>query len=170
MFSFSYICIIPFIGAFVYLDGHHIVKNNTIVQWNNFKRINTLVSTNYKGFFLVTWISVCMILQAMWISIFQYMNTTITPLEGGKYQVTYIIKGKTYKMVVKPIKGPKKVLLVSDNNQEDVSYKIIPYMGPEDNFHGKLYTPNFFNHTELIFEMSNGDEKIFKNDDDIILS
>jgi len=170
MFSLlTYSLVIPVLGAFLYLDGPHIVRDTVVMKWKNFRKINKLVATNYKGVFTIIWISLCMVSQALWVSLIQYMNSTIIPIEGGKYKVTYVIKGKTYKMIVKPTRGPRKVLLVSDAKQEDVSYQIFPYLGPEENFHGEIYTPRFFEHEELIFEMSNGDEKIFKADDNIIL-
>ena len=170
MFSLlTYIFIIPVVGSFFYLNGHYIVKNTVMIKWEKFRKINHLVATNYKGIVTIIWISLCMVVQALWISIIQYMNNTIVPIKGGKYKVTYVINGKTYKMIVKPARGPRKVLLVSDDTSEDISYTIFPYLGPEENFHGKVYTPRFFEYNELIFEMSNGDEKIFKIDDDIIL-
>jgi hypothetical protein len=160
----------PIIGAFFYLDGYNIIKNNVVVKYKKFRKINNLVSTNYKGFFTIMWISLCMVTQALWLSLIQYMNSTIIPIKGGRYKVTYVIKGKIYKMIVKPVRGPVKVLLVSNDKQEDVSCDILPYLGPEDDFHNKKYTPRFFDHNELIFEMFDGQEKIFKADDSIILN
>ena len=40
------------LGIFCYLDGYSIVKNVVVVKYNKFKKINRLVSTNYKGFLL----------------------------------------------------------------------------------------------------------------------
>jgi hypothetical protein len=157
------------IAAFFYLDGHHIVKNSAVVKWKKFRKINRLVSTNYKGFFTIIWISLYMVAQALWISFIQYANSTVVPVKGGKYKVIYVIKGKTYKMIVKPTRGPRKVMLVHDGNQEDVSYLIFPYLGPEENFHGEIYTPRFFEMDELVFELSDGTEKVFHKDDDIVL-
>ena len=134
------------------------------------EKINKLVATNYKGFFTIIRISLWMVVQALWISIIQYINSTIIPVKGGKYKVTYVIKGKTYTMIVKPTRGPQKILLVLDENQEDVSHLIFPYLGPEDNFHNKIYTPKFFEREELVFEFSDGSEKVFRVDDDIVLS
>jgi hypothetical protein len=157
------------IGVFFYLDGHHIVKNTAVVKWKKFRRLNKLVSTNYKGCFKIIWVSICMIFQALWINILQYLNSTIVQIDKKTYEVTYIIRGKTYKMIVKSRRGPRKVLLVSDENQEDVSYIIFPYLGPEENFHGEKYTPKFFEKKELIFELSTGVEKIFQENEEIII-
>ena len=154
------------LSSFIYLD----VYNKTVVCWKKFRKINRLVSTNYKGFCLIIWISCCMVSQALWISIIQYMNSTVVKLDGNKYRVTYRIKGNTYKMIVKLRRGPRNVLLVSDESQDDVSAVIFPYLGPGENFHGEIYTPRFFEREELVFELSNGNEKIFRSDDDIVLT
>lgn len=157
------------IAGFVYLDGPAIVKNSAVVKYKKFRKINRLVATNYKGFFTIIRISLYMVGQALWISLIQYLNSSIVPLKNGKFLVTYVIKGKTYKMIVKPVRGPRKVIIVTDNNEEDVSHLIFPYLGPEEDFHGKIYTPTFFDKEELIFELSNGSEEIFRNDEEINL-
>lgn len=171
MFSlFTYCIATVLMGTFIYLDGPNIVKHTAVVKWKKFRKVNRLVATNYKGFFTILWVSVCMIGKALWLTFLQYINSTIQKLDGNKYLVTYVIKGKTYKMIVKPTRGPRKVLMVSDEKQQDVSSLVFPYLGPEENFHGEVYTPSFFDRDELIFELSSGVEKIFKKDDNISLS
>ena len=157
------------IAAFFYFDGYSIVKHTVSVKWKKFRKINKLVATNYKGVFTILWISLYMVSQALWINIIQYLNSTIIPIKNRKYKVTYVIKGKTYKMIVKPKRGPRKVILVYDEKQEDVSYLVFPYLGPEENFHGEIYTPTFFEREELVFELSDGSEKSFNGEDKIIL-
>jgi hypothetical protein len=170
MFSFFIHGIVStIVVAFFYLDGHYIVKNTIVIKWKKFRKINKLVATNYKGCFNIIWISARMVVQALWVSIIQYLNSTIVKLDGNKYRVTYIIKGKTYKMIVKPKRGPQKILCVFDETETEVSHVIFPFLGPEENFHGKMYTPRFFEKEELIFELSNGNEKIFKSDDNIVI-
>lgn len=157
------------ISGFFYLDGHLIVKNSAIVKWKKFRKINRLVSTNYKGFFIILWISIYMVIQALWINFIQYMNSSVVQLNGCKYEISYVIKGKIYKMIVKPIKGPKRVLLISDDMENDITHHIGPYLGPEENFHNKMFTPDFFNKKELIFQLSDGTELVFNQFDNIII-
>lgn len=102
-----------------------------------------------------------MILKAMYISFLQYMNSTIVRIDKKTYEVTYVLNGKRFKMIVKPKRGPSDVLLICDENQEDVSDVVGPYLGPEDNFHGHKYNPNFFNRKSLTFEMFDGREITF---------
>lgn len=158
---------VAFIGAFFYLDGHRIVNDMVAVKWNRFRRLNRIVSSNYKGCCTIFWVSICMVAKALWISMLQFLNNSIVQIDKKTYEVTYVIRGKTYKMIIKHRRGPRKVLLVSDEKQEDVSYKIFPYLGPEDNFHNKKFTPKFFEKEELIFELSNGEEKVFLKNETI---
>jgi hypothetical protein len=162
---FNYLIGTALLSLFIYLDGPSIVKNQSKIGLIKFKKINNLVSTNYTGYFKILWISMYMVNQALWISMVQYLNTTVSKIDRHSYRVTYVIKGKTYIMVVKPSRGPSRVLLISDENQLDVSHIIFPYLGPKENFHGGMYTPKFFNKKELVFELSNGDEKIFLEND-----
>jgi hypothetical protein len=152
------------------IDGHHIIKNMVFVKLEKLRQINKLVSTNYNGFFLITYISFRMVAQYMWESIIKYFyNSNIVQLEKNKYVITYIIKGQTYKMLLIHKRGPRKVLLIFDETQTDVSDIIFPYLGPNENFHGETYTPIFFGKDELIFELSDGNEKIFKSGEKIVI-
>jgi hypothetical protein len=164
-------CVLLITPIFIYFDGYKKSSEVTLFcknKYKKFRKINTLVSTNYNGFFRILFISLCMILKLMWIYIIQYCNSTVTLTKDNKYIITYVIKGKTHKMVVTCNRGPSKVLLVYDENQKDVSNVVFPYLGPEENFHSCLYTPKFWNKKELIFELSNGSEKIFTENEHII--
>jgi hypothetical protein len=167
------LCTIP---IFLYFDGYNkslqiaiVYKNMIHNKYKKFRRINSLISTNYTGFFKIFCISLWMIIKVIWMYIIQYLNSTVTQIEFNKYIITYVIKGKTYKMIVKCNRGPSKVLLICDENQKDMCDYINPYLGPEENFHGNLFTPKFWNKKELIFELSDGSEKIFSENQYIIL-
>lgn len=158
-----------FISTFVYFDVYNITKYTVVPKWNRFKKLNRMVSTNYKGFFKILFISLCIIIKAVWVNIIQYMNNTLIKIDKNTYIVTYVINGNIYKMKVKPKRGPSRVLMVTDENNDDISDSIMPYIGPEQDFHNKIYNSVFFNKKEIVFQMSNGDEKIFKDGQDIVL-
>lgn len=162
-----------FVTVFIFLDGPKIIKSTVektlVPKYRNFRRLNNAISTRYKSIFMILWVSVYMICQSLYINFIQYINSTVKKIDKNKYEITYIINGKTYKMIVKQKRGPKKVLMVYDENQEDISREIFSYLGPEENFHGKIYTPSFFNKKQLVFELSNGDECEFKNKDPILI-
>lgn len=165
----SYALTASIIGTFFYFDGPTIVKKNCQLKLEKWKKLNELVSTKYDGYFTILWVSICMITKVLWINILQYLNSSITKIDKNTYELSYVLNSKLYKILINNKTGPRKVILVSDETQTDVSYLITPYLGPKEDFHGRYMTPEFFNRKELIFELSNGEEKIFKHNDPIII-
>jgi hypothetical protein len=166
---FGIITCVIFSGFFVYLDGYKIVKNVLNTKYNKFRQINRLVATNHKGTCNILWISICLVFKALWINIIQNLNNTVIYLGENNYLITYSVKGVVYKMIVKPPRGPKKFLYIYDENKIDVSDLLFPYLGPDDNFHGKKYTPKFFDKQQLVFVDCYGVEKSFNHLENIIL-
>ena len=193
-YTFSCACI----GLFIYLDGYYMVKNG-LIKFNKLNRLVAIEHTGVINVLFISMYIVFNMLLTSVINQFViiqsdqtyelgtgagYVQSELTDpcvgrtsgrdslvetLECGNYLVSYVIDQTVYKMFVKKKKGPKKVLLIHDDQQSDVSELIFPYLGPNDNFHGIKYTPKFFNKKELIFEFSNGDERIFRNTDEICL-
>lgn len=152
------------LGLFYYFNGYTIVTT----KWKNLKRINALVSSNYTGTFKISYITMCIITKALWMSCIEYNNTAVK-LDGNKYLVSYTIKGVVYKMIIKPRKGPSKVVSVFDESGLEISNLLFPYLGLDEKFHGGIYTPLFFQKTELVFELLDGTTKTFKENETIIL-
>ena len=86
------------------------------------------------------------------------MNTSVRKLDKKTYEISYVIDRKLYKMIVTPKRGPAPIIQVSDENSTDITDYILPYMGPEYDWHGKLFTPKFFQRKSLTFELMNGEE------------
>lgn len=148
------------IGLLIKIDGINIFKKN----YGRWKNLNGLVSTRNNNSLSVTWISVQMILQACYINFLQHMNSTVIKIGPNTYEVTYVINGRMYKSVVKPQRGPPPVLQISNEKQEDVTDKVLPYMGPTYNWHGNIFTPKFFDYKTLTFELSDGTEHTYDED------
>lgn len=144
-------------GLMVKFDGINIARKN----YGRWKKLNGLVSTRNNNRLNVTWVSVQMIIQACYINFLQYMNSTIIRVGPNTYEVVYVINGRMYKMIVKPQRGPPPVLQISNENQEDVTEKVLPYMGPNYNWHGNIFTPKFFDCETLTFELSDGTEHTY---------
>jgi hypothetical protein len=92
------------------------------------------------------------------------MNNTVKKIGKNTYEITYNIAGNTYKMIVTPTKGPSPILQISDHNLNDVTNEILPYLGPERNWHGNKFNLDFFNKESLTFELADGSTKIFTLD------
>ena len=98
-----------------------------------------------------------------------YYNKIKCYIGNNKYVVTYVIKGKVHKLIVKLNRGPSKILYIYDENDEDVSGLIYPYLGPEEDFHKCLIAPSFFNKKKLMFEMFDGTRLLFSDNEHILL-
>lgn len=57
-------------------------------------------------------------------------SANVRKLDNGFYEVSYKIKGRNYKMIVLPERGPPKVSNIVNYNGMDVTEEVLPYMGP----------------------------------------
>ena len=92
------------------------------------------------------------------------MNNSVTKFNNKTYEVSYVINGKLYKMLVVPKRGPLPVLQISDESQNDVTDHILPYMGSRYDWYGENLNPKYFGYKSLTFELSDGNEYTFTND------
>ena len=127
-------------------------------KYNKWIRLNSLVSTNQKTKLAIIGVSLKLIFQAIWISIIQYLNKTVKKIGRNKYQITYVVEGKLYKLVVNVTRGPSPVLQIINQSNEDITSTIMPYIGPDYNWHNSQFTPEFFNCDSLSFELSDSSE------------
>jgi hypothetical protein len=162
-YYFSLLVILLFISFLYNLNTHLIIKNELVSKYNRWKKLNSLVSTSQKNKLTIIIVSLKLIFQAIWISFLQSKNKTIKKLNKNKYELTYIIEGKLYKLVVNVTRGPSPVLQVINNHNNDVTSQIIPYIGPNYNWHKNQFTPDFFGYESLSFELADGNEYTVKN-------
>jgi len=147
-------------GLFIGLDGHNIVKEQVLIKYNKWKSVNNMVSTKYKNKMIIIWISMKLILESMYINLLQYLNKSLIKIDKNNYSLTYVINGNLYKHRVRIKRGPRPLLQIIDDNSNDVTEVIIPYLGPEYNWHGNKLTPKVLGYKSLAFELSDGTEKI----------
>ncbi len=153
------------IGYFLNNNIYEIIQ----VKRQKWKRLNNLVSSKYKGNLMINWVSLCMLLESKYIDILQYLNKTFRKIDKNTYEITYKINGRIYKMIVKPNRGPGIVNKILNENNEDVTEKLIPYLGPNNNWHHNNFNVDFFNYEKLTFELCNGEMKEFEKYEKIVL-
>ena len=163
MYIYYLLC---FIFIFLYvLDFHNILISRFYIKYNTWTKLNNMVSIKHKNYIFIIWFSIKLILQALYINLIQYLNKSLIMIDKNTYELTYIINGTTYKNRIKIKKGPKPVLQISDECSEDITDKILPYLGPSYDFNGSKLTPKIFGYKTLTFEMSDGNEKFFDEND-----
>jgi len=142
---------------FIKLDGCSIISNK-YDKWNS---LNKLVSTRHKNKMLVIWISIKLICESLYINLIQYLNKSLIKIDKNNYELTYVINGKLYRILVKIKRGPNPILQIISESSEDVTDIISPYIGPQYNWHGNKLTPANLGYKTLIFELSDSTEKIY---------
>jgi hypothetical protein len=130
-------------------------------KYKKWKKINNLVSSQHKDLISIYGISIKMIFQALYLAFTQYLTNSVKKLDKNVYLVEYIIGGKVYKMIVMPKRGPNPVVQIRDENEDDITDNIIPYFGPNYNWHMVNIIPQFFKCKKMTFELDDGTQKIF---------
>jgi len=100
----------------------------------------------------------------MSINFVQYaIGKSLRKLSKNEYELSYVIRGRIYKMIITQHRGPSPVLQVINEVEEDVTDAVVPYMGPQYDWHSSNVSPGVLGYETLIFELGNGAEKIYKN-------
>lgn len=170
MFLLATLLVSAGIGTIIYsIDGHTIIKNTVQDKYRKFRQVNMLVQTQYKSACQIICVSIQLIAKMYWINFLQRHNNTVKRINRKTATITYVLDGRKYTMTVKPPRGPSPVLLVFDENENDVTDMITPFLGPNNNWHHHHYTPSFWDKNNLTFELYDGTEKTFSKDDVINL-
>jgi len=164
--DFFGILFVMFVGLFIKIDGLNIVRKEYRFISQKWENLQGLVATQKKGKTAILVTSMYMIMQVCYTNFLQYMNSTIIKVGKNKYEVAYVINGKIYKMLVSPQRGPAPVLHIHNEKHEDMTGKILPFMGPKYNWHGgsNTFTPKFFECQSLTFQLSDGCEHTYTGD------
>ena len=109
-----------------------------------------------------------MIFQFFYLQTLQYLTNTVVKIDKNTYEITYIINGKIYKIVVKTERGPLNYYKILNDKQENIIEEIIQYYGPHYKNQIKL-TPAFFKTEQITLIKFDDSQIIFNSDDKIIL-
>ena len=163
----TFIASISFIlgGYYIFQKSHHEYIQIKYQKWNN---LNLMMGTKYKSPIIVKIMSVYMIFKFFYLQTLQYLTNTVIKLDKNKYEITYLINGKIYKMVVKTERGPLNYYKILNDKNENIIDEISQYYGPHYKNQVKL-TPSFFKTSNIRLICFDDTEKVFAKDDKIIL-
>ena len=150
------------ISSIVFISFYITNKNNIIIKVMSKNSKNKKILYNKLYVFLKNYCK---------LYIFQYLNKSITKVDNKVYILSYILNGKIYKIVIKNnYRSYIPLLQISDENNEDITENILPYVGPNMDFHNILLTPDFFVYKKMTFQLDNGEELTFKENEIIKLN
>src|SRR3989344_100280 len=150
--SFALTCVVALATAvFIKFDGIKIYQNTIYPRYKKFRELNKLVATQHKansdsasGIVEQTWSkeslkrswfifsnSMSIVGKLLYRNAVQWATNNVIQIDKNTYEVSYVLDGRLYKVVTLLHRGPRKVLLISDHNQEDVTDHIHSYIGPK---------------------------------------
>ncbi len=161
--------------AFVGLDGHKIIYNICNKKYKKFRSLNSLVATQHKNKgilnnFLIIWKSLMIIKTLMWLVFIQKINNSVVKKDNKTWIYSYVVAGKSYKKIITKSSGPSPVIMIFDENMNDVTDLILPYLGPKNDWDGHKFTPKFWNRSKLSFELATCETIEFEKDQIIDLN
>lgn len=155
---FIYVLLGMVIVMFLKLDGHNILSCEVTYRYQRWKELKSAVATQHKTALTIFYHSFVIVCRLLYLSFIQYMNNSVVKVGRNKYIVRYLVAGKCYTMMVKVKRGPSPVIQVIDDNEEDVTDTILPYMGPAYNWHGSEFEFSSITNSEsLTFNLADKD-------------
>jgi len=142
------------------LKTNNTIKETIKGKMEDFMDVNRAVKINEKNNFVAFKKTLKYIAKMYWIMFLNRINNSVEH-KGNQLVVSYVANGRLYKLLTKARKGPIVIQLVIDENGDDVSDEVLPFYGPERNWHKMDFTPEFWGKKKLIFELASGEAKEF---------
>lgn len=157
------------VSSFIFfkIDAHTIISTTLTTKYQSWKALTGLVATQQTSKMAIIAVSLSMIFEVLYVSLSAYLNGNIKQLDKNTYEISYVIKGKLYKMTIKPSRLPCPILKVTNKIGTDVSDKILPYYGPRYDWQQKVVSPSTFNEEELHFHLDDREIMTFKTEEPI---
>lgn len=115
----------------------------------DFKRLNRLVHTRNKSDFWSLWISFSMVCELYWLRFLQFIHTNVKHIDQKYALVSYTVNNHIYRMVVRTRKGPSVLEKVEDENGVDITSDVLPYYGPNNDWHAREFRPSYWGRKRL---------------------
>jgi hypothetical protein len=162
---FFYLLFTLLFAAIYFTNAHVIVWTHTRDTYNRIQTLTGIVKRQHKNIFVIAKVSAQIILKSLTVSFFQFLNRNMRQLDKNTYELSYVVQGRLYKMLIKVKRGPRSVIQIIDEEGNDVSDHIYAYMGPMENFHGhKELTPAHLGRNTLTFFLDDGSERTFEKE------
>jgi hypothetical protein len=170
MFIYFFFALI-FLGLYSF-DLHKTIKNTIETKYEKVKTLVSLISVNQKNILKIIWICLSLISKTFYVRLCQFFNRSVQKVGKNKYEVSFVLNGILYKFPVHTKRGPRTVLQVLNDKDEDITDVFQQYAGPNEDFYiykRHHFSPQFFNSESLHILRSTGEELNLKSNDIISL-
>ena len=142
--------------------------NICTIVYSRCQRIRQIRSTANKFNISLTWamirITIVLLWQACLMMISQWLNNTVVLIGKNKYEIRFCIGGKIYKTIVKHRIGPSPILQVVDQDDNDITHVVEPYML----FNTNEISPGDLSYNNITIMYSDGTDVRYNRSDILI--
>lgn len=112
------------------------------------------------------------IVEMKWIQFVQkiYASIYVKYPHNSTIIYSYIHNNRKYLIPIKYTNGPSPIQKITDENDNDVTQVVLPFMGPSYDWHGLNFSPNFWKKKKLSFHTKTFDIFAFNEHDTITFS
>lgn len=155
---------VTIIGVAYLTNGTQILYKQIKEKYLRAKRLHNIVKNcDSKQTWLMSITETARIIgRIWWIEFSQNLDQALRKYGRNNYELSYVINDNLYKIIIRSRRGPPKILAVIDENNNDISDIVRPYMGPNEDFHGHNFTPSFFDREKITIIYTMGDQKTFE--------
>lgn len=127
-------------------------------------KLKGLVSLNSDNWIITNLVAIKLVLQFIIVHMIDLFLCRIVDCRDS-HEIEYKFKGETYKMLIEKVRGPKPLICITDGDNRVVTKFILPYMGPNHNWHGNRHiTPKQLGYQSLVFYVD-GDKYTYLSDE-----
>ena len=90
------------------------------------------------------------------------LDLQYTEISRHVYEIRYQIHLRPYRFRVKYKMGPSPYQYFWNEDGQNITDQIVPYIGPNHDFHKIEYTPHDFGHRSILVEYLNGHRQLFR--------
>ena len=167
MFEIFVAVIFIFTSFIIYKTDSINIVLTTYKKVGQLNDVNKLLNkdTNTIGIYIK---SSLMISKMLYMSFIQYMTNNIKKINKNTYELTYVLNGKQFKILINEYKGPKMISYVIDDKGIDISDRFLELFGPSNDFHNSVFTPRSFGSTFLTIGLMNEEITRFEENEQIL--
>ena len=144
-------------------DAYHAVKDTVQTNYNRYKMLSVLCNGTGRSKSSLIFAAMKLMFNLMCCTFIQKLNNRLVAVDpSGKFVLTYVIKGRMYRMLIEPPKGPCPVLQIINDSEEDVTDIVRPFMGPKYDWYGEKPPLIDMGYSSLTIINGEGEEQTFK--------
>ena len=162
---------IPFFLLIYFIYSSDTIQVATIKiknTWSKLSAVKSLVASQHKNIFKIIFYTIKTVFKTAWIIFLQKVNNNVVKVGKTHYIISYVIAGRIYKIKVLSPRGPENITMIIDENSEEVTDEIAPFLRAQRNMIHHFSPSSFQKDNLQIFTSDEADPYIFSKTENML--